>query len=250
MGVALCCEQETEGVNAVGIGEGYRPDYESAPHVIVHGVAGAGTAEDRDGMSARFGREDTRRGELFEGFAGNAIWRWLASRPDEVHLFHDLRGFGTVEGGGFGPMSIGRANIDHLVLTGDQWLMIDSKGTAAGVLCCEPGEKARGMLVRPDGSCVAQPWMDSLNGYSAGALLFRLLPGLTGFPVWLVSAQTNTDHPSLCRSRCISKAGRIINLVELAADDLECVFPSGRPPADPGLVAVLDRYVSAPVSAV
>ena len=62
------------------------------------------------------------------------------------HLFHDLGGFRDVAGHGYGPVSLGMTNIDHVILSGAQWLLVDAKGTGAGVLTTDATGK--GVLIR------------------------------------------------------------------------------------------------------
>ncbi len=87
-----------------------------------------------------------------------ALEHWLSRRPDRagLHLFHDLGGFRDVAGHGFGPVSLGTANIDHVVLSGAQWLLIDAKGTGPGSSRLTPGAAGSssgltGPRIRSDG---------------------------------------------------------------------------------------------------
>lgn len=104
---------------------------------------------------------DARRGEFFERATARALEHWLGQRADAgaFRLFHDLGNFVNMSGQGLRPISLGTANIDHLVLTGSAFALIDSKGTAAGTLTLDA--RGRGVLVRPDGATQAEPWLDS-----------------------------------------------------------------------------------------
>ena len=114
--------------------------------VIVYGRPGASL---EDGGAVRYGRDYARRGGFFERLAGGALEGWLADAPDHYHLLHDLTGFGTVAARpdlGLGPMDVGGANIDHVVLTGAGWLMVNAKGTGKGTLRLD--ERGCGVLVQ------------------------------------------------------------------------------------------------------
>ncbi|MGH3254829.1 MAG: hypothetical protein ACRDOU_05365 [Streptosporangiaceae bacterium] len=92
--------------------------------VHVHGTPGQSLRE--DGIRA-YGRVAIRASFIEEATA-RALEKWLTDRPDSagLHLFHDLGGFRSVAGHGFGPVSLGTANIDHVVLSGAGWLVIDT----------------------------------------------------------------------------------------------------------------------------
>ena len=59
-----------------------------------------------------------------------ALESWLSGRPDRsgLHLFHHLSGFRDITGHGYGPVSLGTANIDHVILSGQRWILADAKG--------------------------------------------------------------------------------------------------------------------------
>jgi hypothetical protein len=97
------------------------------------------------------------RASFIEQVTARALEHWLAGRPDcaGLHLFHDLGGFRDVAGHGYGPVSLGSANIDHVVLSGGQWLLADAKGTAAGILTTDA--RGRGLLIQADGAERSQP---------------------------------------------------------------------------------------------
>lgn len=99
---------------------------------VVHGQAGKSLREPDEWMWS--GTSSARRGAFFEQRVAQMLHVWLAGRPDTVHVFHDLVGLNNVTGAGLEPRSLGGSNIDHLVLTGSTWLMIDAKGCGAGSL--------------------------------------------------------------------------------------------------------------------
>ena len=136
--------------------------------VRVHGMPGQRLLE---GGARRYGAADASRGAFIERAVARALEHWLAGRPDcaGLHLFHDLGGFRNITGHGLGPVSLGRANIDHVVLSGAQWLLIDSKGLGAGTLTTDPD--GRGVLVRADGTSEPQRWMDSAMERSLAGVL-------------------------------------------------------------------------------
>src|SRR5437016_14586854 len=105
-----------------------------------------------DSGARAYGAADAARGSFIEQAVARALEHWLSGRPDRagLHLFHDLGGFRDVAGHGSGPVSLGTANIDHVVLSGAQWLLVDAKGTGAGPLTTDG--RGRGVLIRPDGT--------------------------------------------------------------------------------------------------
>ena len=136
-----------------------------------------------------YGRDDSRRGEFFEGITGRALERWINQRPDagSFHLFHDLGDFNNISGHGYGPMSLGMVNIDHLILTGAACVMVDAKGTGAGTL----GVNAQGLgvLRRPDGTERPEPWMEKVKTKAVLGALCRVV-GFAGHPVWVLPDAT------------------------------------------------------------
>ncbi|MCP3801995.1 NERD domain-containing protein [Allokutzneria sp. A3M-2-11 16] len=114
---------------------------------VVHGRAGLSLQE--SAQWACSGTGNARRGAFFEQRVAQMLHFWLAGRPDEVHVFHDLIGLNNISGAGVEPISLGGSNIDHIVLTGSEWLMIDAKGCGAGSLQVHQG---RGVLVRTTGA--------------------------------------------------------------------------------------------------
>ena len=93
---------------------------------MVHGRAGQSLQEPDEW--AWSGTTNVRRGAFFEQRGAQVLHHWLAGRPDEVHVFHDLVGLNNITGARLKPISLGGSNIDHLVVTGGDWLMIDAKG--------------------------------------------------------------------------------------------------------------------------
>lgn len=209
--------------------------------VRVHGVPGQRLLE---GGARRYGAADVSRGAFIERAVARALEHWLSGRPDcaGLHLFHDLGGFRNVAGHGLGPVSLGRANIDHVVLSGTQWLLIDSKGLGVGILTTDPA--GRGMLVRADGTSEPQRWMDSTRERSAAGILFRLT-GLRGWPAWVLPDVTTLDLPGLVKARAFRSGGTVGQISDVYSGSLDEVMRAPQPPADPAAVAALVRYVTA-----
>jgi hypothetical protein len=172
-----------------------------------------------------------------------ALHQWLAGRPDEVHVFHDLVGLNDVSGARLRPVSLGGTSIDHLVLAGSGWLMIDAKGCGAGSLQVRAG---KGVLVRGDSAQVPQPWMDDCSAYSRAGVPYRLTEGKAGIPVWVVPEATAYSHPSFRRARFLTRAGCVLNDAEVRAGELDACLPIPADPADPRDVQRLRAYVSVP----
>lgn len=211
---------------------------------VVHGRAGQ-SLQEPDGWEWS-GTTNARRGAFFEQRVAQVLHHWLAGRPDEVHVFHDLVGLNDVTGAGLKPRSLGGSNIDHLVVTGGDWLMIDAKGCGAGVLQVHQGE---GVLVREDGSRSPQPWMDDRKAYSRAGIPFRLTEGKGGVAVWVVPQATAYDHPSFLTARFLSRKNSrlsVLNDAEVAAGELGAWLPVPAATADPRDVDRLHSYVSAP----
>ena len=167
--------------------------------------------------------------------------RWstrLSRCPDRagLHLFHDLGGFRDVSGHpGFGPVSLGAANIDHVVLTRRPRLVIDAKGTGAGTLTTDA--RGRGVLVQEDGTERPEPWLDTAKMHSAAAVLIRLT-GLRGWPVW-VDARCHGYDPQVLRARAFRPGGTICPSVTSIADPWDRVLAVPQPPGRPSAVAAL-----------
>jgi hypothetical protein len=130
--------------------------------VHVHGTPGQSLLKDG---ARKYGAADASRGRFIERAVARALEHWLSRRPDcaRLHLFHDLRGFHAVTGHGYGPISLGTANIDHVVLSGAQWLLIDAKGNGCrdlddrlarprGAYPCRWDLRAAGMARQSDGA--------------------------------------------------------------------------------------------------
>lgn len=81
-------------------------------------------------------------------------------------------------------MTIGDANIDHLILSGSGFVAVNAKSSTAGTLTTD--ERSCGVLVHEDGSTRPAPWLNSRRDYSALGIVVRLtcLPGTT---LWLAS---------------------------------------------------------------
>ena len=133
-------------------------------------------------------------------------------------MFHDLGGFRNVTGHGLGPVSLGRANIDHVVLSGAQWLLIDSKGLGAGTLTTDPD--GRGVLIRAYGTSEPQRWMDSAMERSLAGVLVRLT-GLRGWPVWVLPDVTTLDLPGLVKARAFRSGGTVGQISDVYSGSLD-----------------------------
>ena len=216
--------------------------YSAAMSVNVHGRYG-GSLEETG--AARYGR-DALRGQFFEGVTGRALERWLAGRPDagSFHLFHDLGNFNNVSGHGYGPMSLGRLNIDHLVLTGAACVMVDAKGTGAGVLAVN--DQGRGVLRLPDGTERPEPWMDKAKTKAVMGVLCRVV-GFAGHPVWVLPDWTVPDPDSITTARVFRYGAYICNVSEVDAGGLDQFFPGLQPPADLAEVAALRCHLHEPL---
>ena len=210
--------------------------------VIVHGRPG-GSLE--AGGADRYGRNDARRGQFFEGITGRALERWLAGRPDagSFHLFHDLGDFNDVSGHGYGPMSLGTLNIDHLVLTGAGCLIVDAKGTGAGTLAVD--DEGHGVLRLPDGTERPEPWMDKVKTKAVIGAVFRVL-GFGGHPVWVLPDVTVPDPESVTRARVFRYGAFICSVSEVYGGELDQFFPGPQPPVGPAEVVALRRHLQEP----
>ena len=209
---------------------------------VVHGGPGRSILE-RSGQSAAE-RSAARRGAFFERQVARMLHRWLANRPDDVHVFHDLVGLNDIRGAGLRPLSLGGTNIDHLVLTSDGWLMIDAKGCGAGDLQVHDG---KGVLVREDGTRTPQPWMDDRAAYSRAGIPYRLTEGKPGSAVWVLPRATTYGHPSVHKARFLSRGViYILHDAEVAAGELDTALPPSERSADPRDVARLSAHLSCP----
>lgn len=212
--------------------------------VCVHGTPGQSLLEEGAG---KYGAADASRGAFIERAVARALESWLSSRPDcaGLHLFHDLRGFRKVTGQGLGPVSLGRGNIDHVVLSGTRWLLVDSKGLGAGTLTTGPD--GRGVLVQADGASEPQRWMDSTAERAAAGILFRLT-GLRGWPVWVLPDATTLDFPGMLKARAFRAGGTISQISDIYSGSLGELLPVPQASADPDAVAALVRYIGEPVN--
>ena len=186
----------------------------------------------------------SRRGAFFERRVAAAIDRWLKRRADTVHVFHDLTNFTKVKGAKLDEIDLGHSNIDHLLLTGRGWVMLDAKGCGAGTLKVDGNGK--GILIDAAGNVRPQPWMDDLHSYSRAGAAYRLTGGKPGAAVWVVPEETGYDQ-SIAEARFAERGATILNIKELAEgalDGLEpLIFPVSE--ADPKDIARLRRHVAA-----
>ncbi|WP_074352773.1 hypothetical protein [Mycobacteroides abscessus] len=160
-----------------------------------------------------------------------------------MHVFHDLTRFEDVKGAGLPALSLGGSNIDHLLLTGCGWVMIDAKGCGAGTLGVD--EDGNGILTDAAGNVRPQPWMDDLHSYSRAGVPFRLTGGKGGVPVWVLPDETGYDA-SIAGARFVQKEATVLSLTELAQGALDQLWPleAPAPEADPRDIARLRRHLS------
>ena len=190
-----------------------------------------------------YGAAVARRGGFIEEATARALEHWLSRRADcaGLHLFHDLGGFRDITGHGLPPVSLGTANIDHVILSGARWILVDAKGTGAGTLTTDSAGK--GVLIQQDGSSRPEPWLDNTKTRSAAGILVRLT-GLRGWPVWVVPDATGHD-PGVLKARAFAPGGAICTISDVYSGSLDQVLAVPQPPADPAGVAALARYVTA-----
>ncbi|MFC4016030.1 nuclease-related domain-containing protein [Nonomuraea purpurea] len=205
--------------------------------VTVHGTPGWSLI---DSGAAKYGA-DARRGAFHEQQVAKALEQWLATRPDHFHLFHDLEGFHQVRGGGLDPLSLGTSNIDHLVLTGDTWLIIDAKGCGAGTLGLNP--QGKGVLVKTDGTVVPQKWLDDGRAYSRGGVIYRLTDATQGQTAWIVPDSTLL-HPSVQQATCRKRGGDVLPMRAIIDGYFDQHFSPPQAPADAGHINKLSAYLS------
>jgi len=231
---------------------------------IIHGCAGRSSSEPSDWT--RSGTSDARRGAFFERLVARAIHSWLAGRPDDVHVFHDLVGLNGVSAirnlahlssRQRKPLSLGTMNIDHLLLAGGTWLLIDAKGCGAGDLQVRA---RKGLLVQSDGTEVPQPWMNKRANYSQLGVVFRLTEGKSGGAAWVVPRTTTHHSPSIVQARFLAdlvqvelpgEHGAWVRVhvqddAEVRAGGLDELLPIQADSADLRDVERLQAYVSAP----
>lgn len=185
----------------------------------------------------------SRRGAFFERRVAAAIDRWLNHRTDTIHVFHDLTNFTKVKGANLDAIDLGNSNIDHLLLTGRGWVMLDAKGCGAGTLKVDG--QGKGILIDTAGNIRPQPWMDDLHSYSRAGIAYRLTGGKPGAAVWVVPEETDYDE-SIAEARFAERGATILNIKELAEgalDELEpLVFPATE--ADSRDIDRLRRHVA------
>jgi hypothetical protein len=233
------CRALNSGASRPGnVGEcSYR--HHMSASVTVHGKPGQSLQKTG---SRKYGSAAARRGGFIEEAAAAALEHWLTRRRDcaGLHLFHDLGGFRDVAGHGYGPVSLGTANMDHVVLSGAGWLLVDAKGTGGGTLTIDA--RGRGVLVQADGAERPEPWLDNSKMYSAAGVLMRLT-GHRGCAVWVVPDATRLD-PGVLKARAFRYGGTICSISEVRNGRLAERFPVPQPPADPEVVTALARYVT------
>jgi hypothetical protein len=205
--------------------------------VTVHGTPGWSLT--RSG-SERYG-PNARRGAFHEKQVAQALERWLTARPDPFHLFHDLTGFDEETGVGPNPLDLGGTNIDHVVLTGDAWLIVDSKGCGAGTLGLD--QQGKGVLVKDDGTTVAQKWLDSRRSYASAGLLYRLTDGVKGQAAWIVPDATLL-HPTVQQAACVQKGGLVLPLRALTDGFFDNHFLTPQSAAAPEHITWLAEHLS------
>jgi len=217
---------------------GWRYGHQMSTGLHVHGSPGRSLRGD----GGRMYGADARRGAFIEEATARALEHWLSGRPDcaGLHLFHDLGGFRDITGCGLPPLSLGTANIDHVILSGARWLLVDAKGTAPGTLTTDSA--GRGVLIEADGSRRPEPWLDNTKMRSAAGVLVRLT-GLRGWPVWVVPTATEHD-PGVLKARAFRPGGAICTISDVYDGALDQVLAIPQPAADPAAVAALARYVA------
>ena len=207
----------------------------------VHGVPGQSL---REHGARKYGAATASRGSFIEQATARALEHCLSRRPDcaGLHLFHDLGGFRDVAGHGLPPVSLGAVNIDHVVLSGARWLLVDAKGTGAGTLTIDSAGK--GVLIQADGTERPEPWLDCTRTRAPAGVLVRLT-GLRGWPVWVVPDATKHD-PEVLKARAFRPGGAICTISDVYGGSLDEVLAVPQSPADPESVAALARYLTAP----
>ncbi|WP_157254792.1 nuclease-related domain-containing protein [Nonomuraea typhae] len=209
--------------------------------VTVHGTPGWSL---NDTGAAKYG-SNARRGAFHERQVARALVQWLTSRPDHFHLFHDLECFDQVRGANLDALSLGTTNIDHVVLTGGTWLIIDAKGCGAGTLGLDLAGK--GVLVRTDGTMVPQRWLDDGRAYSRAGIIYRLTDAMPGQTAWIVP-DTTSLHPSLRpdlrAAGSMKKGGMVLPMRAITDGYFNGHFPAPQPAADPAHVEKLAAHLS------
>lgn len=213
---------------------------------IHHGTPGQSLT---DTGEAKY-RASARIGAHFERRVANAIDHWLRHRPEPIHVFHDLSKLEADNPRLGRRVALGATNIDHVILLGRRWIMLDAKGTGQGQLRVENG---RGVLITPTGERRPQPWMDTTIAHSQAGVLYDLTGGKGGAAVWVLPENVDYSHPSVPTARCLArkKINKIVlSISELTDGDLE-TDPALLPPyekASPQDVLTLTKYISTPAS--
>jgi len=206
----------------------------------VHGIPGGRLVHEGAG---KYGAAAASRGGFIERAVARALENWLSRRPDRsgLHLFHDLGGFDAVTGFGWGPLSLGSANMDHVILSSQRWVLVDAKGLGAGTLTTDA--RFCGILIQQDGTELLQRWMDVRTERSAAGVLVRLT-GLRGWPVWVLPDVTTLDVDKLPAARAFRAGGTVTQIADIYAGGLVKVLRVPQPPADPAIVAALAQYAA------
>ncbi len=145
-------------------------------------------------------------------------------------------------GAGLKPISLGGSNIDHLVLTGNGWVMVDAKGCAAGALRVRDGH---GHVAKEDGTEVAQPWLDDVKAYARAGVPYRLTEGKTGVNVFAVPDSVGWEPGLMDEAPAFARGGGIADVSGLRKGDLDELFPPGQLPASDADVERLRAHVYA-----
>ncbi|QBI56161.1 nuclease-related domain-containing protein [Streptomonospora litoralis] len=205
--------------------------------VTVHGTPGW-SLEHSGGQS--YG-PNARRGAFHEKRVAQALEQWLRGRSDHFHLFHDLTGFDKAGGIGTNSPDLGTTNIDHVVLTGDNWLVVDSKGCGAGTLGLD--NHGKGVLITEGGTTVAQKWLDHRRSYASAGILFRLTDGVKGQATWIVPDATML-HPSIQKATLTKTGGVVLPMRALTDGFFDQHFPAPQAGADAEHVSWLTEHLS------
>lgn len=206
--------------------------------VHVHGQPGTSLS-----VAAQQYGSTARRGAFFERRVAAAVQAWLESLPGVYHLFHDLVRLDHVTGAGLKPLFLGQTNIDHLILAGVGWLLVDAKGCGAGVLGTD--SRGKGRLVTPAGEQVAQPWMDTSRSYSQAGAAYRLTDGGKGQLVWVIPEETDIDEASAPRARIFERGGTLCDLREVVSGSLTPLLPESAS-VDSRVLERLNSHLAAP----
>lgn len=205
--------------------------------VTVYGTAGWSLEQSG---SENYGA-NARRGAFHEKLVAQALEKWLDRRPDHFHLFHDLTGFDKERAVGPNPPDLGSTNIDHVVLTRDNWLIVDSKGCGAGTLRLD--SRGKGELLKDDDTTVAQSWLDNRRSYASSGVLYRLTGGVQGQAAWIVPDTTHL-HPSVKDALVTKTGGVVVPMRALADGFFDQHFPAPQTAADPDHVSWLKEHLS------